>query len=104
MGLEFRETEKYLIISIDGRLDSLNARDVLNTINEKLENQEKHILFNLENLEYISSAGLQVFLVCVQNRKAVSKKVFIYKPGEMVGDVIKISGFYQFLEKTDSME
>ncbi len=107
MEIKFRETEEFLIFTVEDRLDSLNAKKIMDFINVKLkecENCNKDILFNFENLEYISSAGLQILLACAQNRKELNKKVYIYKPQELVDNVLKVAGFYSFLSKKEDMD
>ncbi len=99
MSVSFQDKDKFLIIAVDGKLDSLNARESLALMEKKLRESDKDVVFNFENLEYISSAGLQILLLCAQNRKKISKDVFIYKPSNMVDNIIKIAGFYSFLKK-----
>ncbi len=99
MGLEFKEKEGVLIIKIDGKLDSLNAKEIYDDVLERLKETEKSIVFDFEDLEYISSAGLQVIIATVKDRKAIGKDVSIYKPNGMVDNVLNIAGFYSFLKK-----
>ncbi len=103
MGLKFEEKDSHLIISIDGKLDSLNARQVQKQIEEKLEENEFDVIFNLEKLEYMTSAGLQVILMVSKNRKAKDKATYLYRPQKIVDYVIKISGFYAFLKKIEKL-
>ena len=99
MGLVFKEKEGVLIIKIDGKLDSLNAKEIYDELLEKLKETEKSIVFDFEDLEYISSAGLQVIIATVKDRKTIGKDVSIYKPNGMVDNVLNIAGFYSFLKK-----
>ncbi len=103
MGLKFSDEENYLIISLDGKLDSLNAREINEKIEEQLKHSNKDVIFDVEHLEYMTSAGLQVLLMASKNRNAKNKKTFIYKPQKIVDYVIKISGFYAFLQKIDKI-
>jgi len=99
MGLEFKEKESVLVIKIDGKLDSLNAKEVYEAVLERLKETNKSVVFDFEDLEYISSAGLQVIIATVKDRKAIDKDVLIYKPNSMVDNVLNIAGFYSFLKK-----
>lgn len=99
MGLEFKEKEGVLVIKIDGKLDSLNAKEVYEAVLEKLKETNKSVVFDFEDLEYISSAGLQVIIAAEKDRKAIGKDVSIYKPNSMVDNVLNIAGFYSFLKK-----
>ncbi len=103
MALEFKTVQDVLIITIDGRLDSLNASDVYKQIEEKLKEHSGDVIFNFENLEYISSAGLQVLLMCAKNRQSIGKKTYVYKPRDIVEEVLNVSGFYSFIGKADKL-
>ncbi len=102
MGANIEREGDLVRIAIDGRLDSLSAGDISNQILENIKESDKCVIFDLSRLDYISSAGLQVLLLVAKQLK--SGKVYIYKPTKMVDDVLKISGFYGFLSKTDSLE
>ena len=52
-----------LTIELEGRIDSGNASEVENGINDALKDKEPSVLIlDAENLDYISSAGLRVIL------------------------------------------
>jgi len=88
------------VISLSGKLDSLNATEIYEKVEKIIKGSEKDVVFDLEELEYISSAGLRVILMCVKDRKDNGKKVFIYWPKDVIDEVLRISGFYGFTEKT----
>lgn len=48
------------LITLEGRIDSSNVTDVENQINKDGFTEE--VVFDFEKLEYISSAGLRIFL------------------------------------------
>ncbi len=50
------------IFSVKGRLDSTTSTTFENLISTNLSQGKKQILFDLEELDYISSAGLRVIL------------------------------------------
>jgi len=52
---------KKLEIKLDGRLDTNTAPKLEEELGNSIENVEK-LIFDLENLMYISSAGLRVIL------------------------------------------
>ena len=103
MSLKFTETKNSLIITIEGRLDSVNARSIAKKIETRLQGCTKDVIFNVEKLEYMTSAGLQVLLFVSKNRRATGKNTFIHKPQKIVDYVIRISGFYAFLQRIDKI-
>ncbi len=103
MGLKFEERSGVLVIEIDDKLDFLNAKEIYDKIEEKLKNCDTDVVFNFENLDYISSAGLQILIFTAKNRKTLGKGVSVYKPNSMVDSVINVAGFYSFLKKTEEI-
>ncbi len=78
-----------IIIGLVGRVDSNNAEDVRQEIWDVLE-QEKYnsIVIDMEELEYISSAGLRVILKLIKrgtDTKAINVSSEVYEILEMTG-------------------
>ena len=80
-------------LKVEGRLDTITAPDLDKRINEL---DAKEIVLNLENLEYISSAGLRVLLAA--HKKFVrlnGMKVTNVKPEVM--EIFEMTGFADIL-------
>ncbi len=88
-----------LIVAISGRLDSLNAQRVKEEMERILSESDEELVLDFSNLSYISSAGLQVVLLCIKNRQAKGKSVKVLGASGIVDEVLRVSGFYSFLEK-----
>lgn len=80
------------IFEISGRIDANNSKDLENFLIEKIENGSTKIIADLKELEYISSAGLRVFLLVV---KKIGKTGFVYLSTlqPQVYQIFDISGF-----------
>ncbi|MGN0613064.1 MAG: STAS domain-containing protein [Porcipelethomonas sp.] len=90
-----RKTTDGNTIALSGRLDSSTAPELEKELNGILAAASKLVL-DMENLEYISSAGLRVIL---KTQKALEKKdglKLIHVP-DMVREVFDITGFTEFL-------
>ena len=59
MNIIVESQENVALLKIEGRLDTVTAPNLENQINELNVNG---VVLDLENLEYISSAGLRVLL------------------------------------------
>lgn len=59
MRINVCNIEGITIISIDGRLDTVNAKEFDDIVKSLLENTKHNILINCENLTYISSSGIR---------------------------------------------
>lgn len=74
-----------------GRLDTLTSPDLEDKLDEIIEDAEK-LIFDLGQLEYISSAGLRVFVGAAQEMDGKGEMVIrdLTKP---VQDVFDVTGF-----------
>ena len=90
MNVTYRTDKNILYIALDGRIDASNsalAEEKIFVIRK--ENEGKHTVFDADNLEYISSAGLRVIL---KVRKEEPKLAIINVAPE-VYDVFDMTGF-----------
>lgn len=89
------KNEKPAILALVGRLDSSAAPEFESKI-EALLPTESSITLDLENLEYISSAGLRVIL---KAQKSLESKdgLRLKNVSESVKEVFDITGFSDFL-------
>ena len=103
MEIITREQDGITIIDISGRLDASNSKEAESTI-LATEGEGSKVILNLENLEYISSAGLRVLLLSAKKARAGHGKFCIVSLTESVMDVFEISGFSAIFEIADSVE
>ena len=82
-------------LTVSGRLDTTTAPELEAALDEVLENT-KELIFNLENLEYISSAGLRVIL---KAQKSMNTKGSMKLTGvnDSIMEVFDITGFLDIL-------
>lgn len=85
-----------LIVSIFGRLDTVTAPALETELRTSI-NGVTYLELNLENLEYISSAGLRVILMA---QKVMNKQgqMVVKHPNEMVMEIFEVTGFADILE------
>ena len=90
MDITYRTDKNILYISVEGRVDTSNARETEEKIFAiKKANNGKHTVIDAEKLEYISSAGLRVIL---KLRKADAALAIINVSPE-VYDILDMTGF-----------
>ena len=89
--MKVTENDGRLMIELAGRIDSNNAAGMEKEIFDILSSgRERNILFDAENLEYISSAGLRVLM---KVRKASGRKLDIINVSRDVYDIFETTGF-----------
>ena len=83
------------VISLAGRLDTTTA-PILEEELDKVLSSAKNLIFDLEKLEYISSAGLRVILKAQKSigRGGTLRLIHVNKS---VKEVFDITGFSDFL-------
>ncbi len=103
--LEFNVVEKDEVIKIElkGRLDATNANELMEEIKKYIGTPVKEVVYFVNELEYIASAGLRVIIFSKQ-KIGRDAKLLLIAPQEAVSDVIKMSGLDNFLEIQDSYE
>ena len=84
-----------LTVTLVGRLDTTTAPDLENELKDALANVKK-LVFDIEKLEYISSAGLRVLL---SNQKIMNKQgeMIIRNASEDVKEIFDVTGFCDIL-------
>ena len=95
MTIEIKKNADELVLEITGRLDTITAPALDNTINENL-GEIKSLILDFKNLEYISSAGLRVLL---SSQKKLQQKgtMKLKNVREEVMAVFEITGFVDIL-------
>lgn len=90
-------------ITLAGRLDTTNAPEFSEKLKELIGQDIKKVVFFMEDLEYISSAGLRV-IVFSKQKLGADTDVYIIAPKPDVLDVINMTGFDSFLIIQDTYE
>ncbi|MBN2614833.1 MAG: STAS domain-containing protein [Bacteroidales bacterium] len=92
------EKNEQLVFRFSHRLDATNAVEVSERIAADLETLGTDVVLDVNGLEYISSAGLQVVLHCAKAAKAAGKEIFLTGAKDNVLEIFRISGFLTFLQ------
>ena len=85
------------VVVLTGRLDSTNAADTEAQILAQIEAGRPRIVVDATGLEYLSSAGLRVFLVIAKRVKAGGGALALHSLTDHVREVFEISGFVNVL-------
>ncbi len=82
-------------IAIQGRIDTSNYTQLEAEL-EKLDYEDINLTFDFSDVQYITSAGLRVLLVC--RRKVQNENMVIINASETVYDVFDTTGFLNFIK------
>jgi len=94
----------YEIITIIGEVDASSSITLDNAISEAISSGGKKFLVDCTSLEYISSAGLGVFMSHIEVFKRENISLVIFGLNEKVANVFEILGLDQLLEIEDTKE
>ena len=87
-------------LTLTGELDSLSAR-VFQTEIEKIANQSiDSLVLDMENLIFMSSAGLRLFIYSKQ-KIGPQLSIFIVKPQELIVDTLEKTGLHHSVTIVD---
>ena len=97
MQISTNDTGEVHILSFQGNMDTNSAPEAENEINTLIESGVGKLLFNFEQLEYISSSGLRVLLATAKKMTTIGGEFKICCLNKTVQEVFDISGFSSIL-------
>ena len=89
--------EEICTVSIIGRLDTTTAPELEQFMDETFKEEFRSLKFDLKDLEYVSSAGLRIFLATQKNANKLEREMSLTNVNESVLEVFEITGFTDIL-------
>ena len=96
LNIEKKETGNRVTLSLKGRLDAVSSKaleDELSGIDIKNE-----VILDMEELEYISSAGLRILLSTSKRLSKGGGTLIALHPSEAVTEVFDVTGFTELIQ------
>lgn len=97
MNIKEEKTQETLTLTLSDRLDTTTAPKLEEVLNEQLDEGISKLIFDVENLEYLSSAGLRILLDAYKKLKKREGTMIIRNVNDEIMQVFKITGFSDFL-------
>ena len=94
----------YCFITVVGEVDASSSIYLDEALKQAFGSGAQNILVDCQELHYISSAGLGVFMSYIQDLEATQKKLVLYGMSPKVHKVFEILGLHQLLTIVDSQE
>lgn len=92
------------VITIDGDVDASSSIRLDEAISKAVEEDQQQILIDCLKLNYISSAGLGVFMSYIEELKAKNIRMVLFGLSEKVENVFKVLGLDQLLNIEDTKD
>ncbi len=104
MDITISNETNYRILKINGDVDASSAIQVDEQIRIAIDEKIEHLLIDCEHLDYISSAGLGVFMSYLQELKTKNSKMTLYNMSDKVFKVFEILGLHNLITIVDTKE
>lgn len=106
MAFELSQVGTVHVARLRGRLDSANSPELERGLREISETGGARLLFDLTELDYISSAGLRVLLLAAKKLRAATPAGRLAMAGVHghVREVFEMSGFLTLFPVADSVD
>lgn len=98
MTINVERDFEIVTLGIAGRLDTTTAPNLETVINE-LSEDTKELVFDMAELEYISSAGIRTMLKAYKKMGLNQGIVRIEKANDIVREVFEMTGLSQMLKQ-----
>ena len=93
MEITEKNTEKCMIIGIQGRLDTISNTVFEKRLTELIDQQVIRILVSCSQMDYISSSGLRTLLITLKRITPAGGKLVLCGLRENIHEIFAISGF-----------
>ncbi len=77
MNIEPTETEKAVLLKVTGRMDAETSHEFEQACEVWITQGKKHLIADLEGLQYVSSMGLRSFLSVAQKLQSASGSLIL---------------------------
>jgi len=93
MQVQFTSSNGHTIVKVQGRIDTITAGEFESSLQSATAEANPHIIIDCEQMDYISSSGLRVFLVLQKKVKSMNGKLKLCGLQPTIGEIFQISGF-----------
>jgi len=104
MKFENLKVKNSYVIKVSGRMDASNSSLFEEEVKKMLAEGNKNLIVELQNLEYISSAGLRSILSAGKLLKVEKGSLKLCSLNGIVLEVFEISGFDTIFQIYESIE
>lgn len=80
-------------LALGGRLDSVTQAELAQELDAVFGEKVNSLTLDLSDLEYLSSAGLRVFLSARQRVAGMGGKMKIINASETINEILQITGY-----------
>ncbi len=92
MDITTQDFKRVAVMSVTGRVDSATAPELESQLRALVDGGKTHIVLDLKNVEYMSSAGLRAMVSTLKSVKRVNGDLRLANPSARVEEVLHLAG------------
>jgi anti-sigma B factor antagonist len=104
MKIETRKVGDVLIVEFSGKLDSYSSGDARDRMVNIVQGDDRRVLANLQNLEFLTSAGMRVFVQAAKLLQGKRGELKICSARPEIKEMLEVSGFNSLIAVYDTEE
>lgn len=104
MNLNTERQGDVLCALITGRIDGSNVAEFESSLGSAIEAGDRAVVMDMEQLTYISSAGLRAVLLTAKALKSQNSTLILCSLPDHIQEILEISGFDKILPIHDSRQ
>ena len=104
LKINHTEEEGYHLLTLSGEIDASTAKDLDGFLNDITKGSPKNIVFDLANVEYISSAGIGLFIYYSGEIQKQDQKLVITQPNATVREILTLLALDKYIPITATKE
>lgn len=95
---------EFLIVELKGYLDADTVQLLNERVNKAMTNDVTCLIFQLETLAYISSAGIGAFMGWAQLMREKGGRLTLVQPSDKIYRILDLLGFTRVVDIVDALE
>jgi len=102
--IERRKSDNYNILDLRGELDAHTASQLEDELKQLISERKFNIIVNFDDLDYIASAGLGVFMAYIEDVRSLGGDIKLTNMNKRVYNVFDLLGFptlYDILDREE---
>lgn len=103
IDIQIEKEDNFSMVVVSGRIDAASSDELEDALVGLLDDGENNIILDLENTNYISSAGLRV-LVVITKQLYDSGFFCLCNASDNVSEIIEMAGFNAFMNICDDRQ
>lgn len=97
LNITLQQQEEQLILHLDGRLDTLGARKLDETLLQLGQSRTRHLILNMKDIAFLSSAGIRILIKYYKQNQTNKGDFSLSNVQPQAEGVLKMVGLEQLI-------